>query len=63
MEEGQIRRLDPECLAYCLMGIGDFLDMYWVLWDGEVLPEEAFENVMAFIRYGIDLRTARRGLK
>lgn len=56
MEEGQIRRLDPECLAYCLMGIGDFLGMYWVLWDGEVLPEEAFENVMAFICYGIDLR-------
>src|SRR5690242_9455567 len=23
IEAGQIRRLDPECLAYCLMGIGD----------------------------------------
>jgi len=54
MEEGQIRRLDPECLAYCLMGIADFLGMRWVLWDGESPPDEVFKNVMAFIRYGID---------
>jgi len=56
MEEGQIRRLDPECLAYCLMGITDFLGMRWVLWDGESPPDEVFENMMAFIRYGMDLR-------
>lgn len=56
MEEGQIRRLDPECLAYCLMGIADFLGMRWVLWNGESPPEEAFENMMAFIRHGMDIR-------
>jgi len=56
MEEKQISRLDPECLAYCLMGIGDFLGMRWVLWDGESPPDEVFENMMAFIRYGMDLR-------
>ncbi len=55
MEEGQIRRLDPECLAYCLMGIGDFLGMRWVLWDGESPPDEVFETMMAFIRHGMDL--------
>ncbi|GIV71912.1 MULTISPECIES: TetR/AcrR family transcriptional regulator [Caldilinea] len=56
MEAEQIRRLDPECLAYCLMGIADFLGMRWVLWDGESPPDEVFENMMAFIRYGMELR-------
>lgn len=56
MEKEQIRRLDPECLAYCLMGIGDFLGMRWVLWDGESPPDQVFEDMMAFIRHGIDLR-------
>ena len=32
---GEVRRLDPEALAYCLMGIGDFLGMRWVLWRDE----------------------------
>lgn len=61
MEKGQIRCLDPECLAYCLMGIGDFLGMRWVLWDGESPPDEIFENMMAFIRHGMDLRREAEG--
>lgn len=56
MEEEQIRRLDPECLAYCLMGIGDFLGMRWVLWNGERPPDRVLEDMMVFIRRGIDLR-------
>uniref|UniRef100_A0A7C1FVH7 TetR/AcrR family transcriptional regulator n=1 Tax=Caldilinea aerophila TaxID=133453 RepID=A0A7C1FVH7_9CHLR len=56
MEAEQIRYLDPECLAYCLMGIADFLGMRWVLWDGESPPDEVFENMMAFIRYGMEFR-------
>ncbi len=55
MEKGQIRRLDPECLAYCLMGIADFLGMRWVLWDGESPPDEVIETMMTFIRYGMDI--------
>ncbi|RMF36007.1 MAG: TetR/AcrR family transcriptional regulator [Chloroflexi bacterium] len=56
MEKGQVRRLDPECLAYCLMGIADFLGMRWVLWEGQNPPDGAFETMMAFIRHGMDLR-------
>ncbi|MFQ5340243.1 MAG: TetR/AcrR family transcriptional regulator [Anaerolineae bacterium] len=58
MDEGQIRRLDPESLAYCLMGIGDFLGMRWVLWEDKSPPEEVIETMMAFIRNGIDRRQA-----
>ena len=32
MEGGEIRTMDPEVLAYCLMGIGDFLGMRWIVW-------------------------------
>jgi AcrR family transcriptional regulator len=55
MEAGQIRRLDPECLAYCLMGIGDFLGMRWVLWNDESPPDQVFESMMAFISHGMAL--------
>lgn len=53
IKEKQIRRLDPECLAYCLMGIGDFLGMRWVLWEGKVPPQQIFEDIMTFIQYGL----------
>jgi AcrR family transcriptional regulator len=55
MDEGQIRRLDPECLAYCLMGLGDFLGMRWVLWNKEGMPDDVFESMMAFIRRGLEV--------
>ena len=53
MDQGQIRRLDPECLAYCLMGLGDFLGMRWVLWNEDGMPDDVFESVMAFIQHGL----------
>src|SRR5687768_17484091 len=36
MDAGQVRQMDPETLAYCLMGIGDFLGMRWVIWGGDL---------------------------
>lgn len=54
MDRGQIRRLDPECLAYCLMGLGDFLGMRWVLWNPDGIPDDIFESMMAFIRKGLE---------
>lgn len=53
MKAGQIRSLDPECLAYCLMGIGDFLGMRWVLWENQPPPDEVFEDLMTFILHGL----------
>ncbi|MCL5264955.1 MAG: TetR/AcrR family transcriptional regulator [Chloroflexi bacterium] len=54
----QIERLDPECLAYCLMGIGDFLGMRWVLWENQPPPDEIFEDLMNFILHGLSPRTS-----
>jgi AcrR family transcriptional regulator len=53
MQKGQIRQLDAECLAYCLMGIADFLGARYVLWDGDHPPEEAIETMMQLIQHGI----------
>ncbi len=53
MDKGQIRPLDAECLAYCLMGIGDFLGARYVLWDGDHLPEEVMETMMEFVSHGM----------
>lgn len=55
MDDGQIRRMDPETLAYCLMGVADFLGMRWVLWEQQ--PDSldtVLENALAFIRLGIE---------
>ena len=56
MRRGEIRELHVECLAYCLMGISDFLGMRWVLWNDETPPDKVFESMFTFIRYGMDNR-------
>jgi AcrR family transcriptional regulator len=53
MDAGQVSRLDPETLAYCLMGIGDFLGMRWVLWEERDLPAHVIEAMTAFIHHGM----------
>jgi len=53
MERGEIGRIDPEVLAYCLMGIGDFIGMRWVVWSPDPISNDVFENVMRFIQYGL----------
>jgi hypothetical protein len=44
MRAGQVARLDPETLAYCLMGIGDFLGMRWVLWEERDPPPHVIDT-------------------
>jgi len=54
MDKGQIRRVDPEQLAWCLMGIGDFLGMRWVLWEDETPEIEVLtDSALALLHNGI----------
>ena len=54
MASGQIPdTIDPEVLAYCLMGVGDFIGMRYVLWDDEALPADVAEQVFLFMRRGM----------
>lgn len=56
MDRGEVRRIDPETLVYCLLGIGDLVGMRWPYWTGKPIPPEIFEAMMTFIRSGIDPR-------
>ncbi len=62
MEKGTIKELDPEAIAYTLMGIGHFVALRWLIWpqEGEAeegytgeLPEKVFASVMEFMRGGL----------
>lgn len=53
-QRGQIRQIDPEVLAYCLMGIGDFLGMRWVLWENRGPRPSVTDAMMDFILNGLD---------
>lgn len=53
MKKGELRQLDPECLAYCLMGVAHFLGMRWVLWEGKGVPNGHFATATKFICGGI----------
>jgi AcrR family transcriptional regulator len=51
MERGEVAELDPEVLAWALMGIGELIGMKWVLWDGrDELPPDVLESVGKLIR-------------
>lgn len=60
MERGDIRRVDPEVVTHCLMGISAFLGVRWVLW--ETPSEENLERIVdaAFdmISHGLATRPA-----
>lgn len=53
MDRGEIARMDPEVLAYILMGIGDFVGMRCVIWTGDPISDGAFEDVVRFIQAGL----------
>jgi AcrR family transcriptional regulator len=50
---GQVRGIDPEVLTYCLMGIGDFVGMRWVLWERHGPGTEVVDGMMEFILQGL----------
>lgn len=54
MDRGQICRYDPETLAYCLMGMANFIGMRYVLWDRGRPPEHVLSSLFDFIARGLD---------
>ncbi len=45
IDEGELPRVDPEGLAWCLMGMADFLGMRYVMWTGRPeLPDQAMRT-------------------
>lgn len=53
MDKGELRKLDPECLAYCLMGITIEVGKRWILWENEEVPEHVLNDMIDFIFHGM----------
>jgi AcrR family transcriptional regulator len=53
MTKGELRRLDPEVLAYALMGMADFLGMRWVLWENDADIDRVVDTAMDLLRAGV----------
>lgn len=53
IETGEIKHLDPETIAWCLMGMAHFMGMRWMLWEGKAVPPKQFETALEFMNHGI----------
>ena len=53
IKAGDLKDLDPETIAWCLMGMAHFLGMRWMLWQGQAVPDRQFETALEFINHGI----------
>lgn len=60
MTRGEIRKLDPEAVAFALMGVFDFLGMRWVLWEDRLPPQRVLDDVFTMIRNGLGIAQDKR---
>ncbi len=53
-KSGEIADLDPDVVAWALMGVGELIGMRYVLWDEQrAIPAHAFEETMRFVQRGL----------
>ncbi|MCG7344842.1 TetR/AcrR family transcriptional regulator [Sporosarcina sp. ACRSL] len=52
-QTGEFKSLNHEALAYSLLGVGQFLGMRWIYWEGEEVPQEALDVAMEMVLHGI----------
>jgi AcrR family transcriptional regulator len=46
MDRGEVARMDPEVLAWALMGMGELLGMRWIVWEGaDEVPADLLEQM------------------
>lgn len=55
IEMGECRTVNAETIAYCLMGIGQFIGMRHCYWENEEVPIEVIEDIMDFIMKGVSM--------
>lgn len=51
--EGEFKPLHAETIAYCLMGMSQFIGMRWVYWEGEDVSDQVFDDAMTLIFEGL----------
>ena len=51
---GEVADLDPDVVAWALMGAGELIGMRYVLWDDQRrIPDHVLEETMRFVRRGL----------
>lgn len=53
MQRGQIRKMNPEILAYTFMGMTNYVGMKWVIWEEKEITDEMLDEIMSFVKFGI----------
>lgn len=53
MTSGEFRDLDPETVAYALIGMAEFLGRRWVLWEEREMPQEVLEAALTLVMQGL----------
>jgi len=50
MDSGEVARMDPQVLAWALMGMGELLGMRWIVWEGAgEVPKDLLEQMQMLI--------------
>ena len=58
MNRGEVRKLEPEVVAYALLGIGHLVGLRWLFVEGhEEMPEAVLDAMLDFIMHGLLLPT------
>lgn len=55
MATGEIRKTDPEVLAYCMMSVGELIGARWILWDDAKrgkMPKRVMDAAIEFLLHG-----------
>ena len=52
-KKGQLKEMDPAILSYVLMGIANFVGLYWVIFQGEENNDYPVEQVIDILKHGI----------
>jgi len=56
MAGGEVRELDPEAIAWALMGVAHFVGLRYALWRDEEPPREALDAIFELLRGGLAVR-------
>lgn len=49
----EIVDINPETLAYCLIGITNFIGLKWVIFNDKPVPDEVIDDIMKFLNFGM----------
>jgi AcrR family transcriptional regulator len=60
MSKGEFKRLHPETVAYCLMGVTSYIGMRWVYWENQDVPDHVVQDAITFIFEGLANHEGKR---